>query len=185
MTRIAVSGSHQVGKSTAISAIRDRAGVAGNVMRALSEAGLGVARETTPQTIEAYVRAQLHSEVTAASEYPDVVSDRVVLDGLAYVEAAVRRGEAVYPWSEGELVLLRASARLHAASFDIHAFIPIEFPFQSDLPFHAGGREFQREVSDLIEEYLADNWPAQVVRISGSRDQRARLMQSMIGANST
>lgn len=184
MTRVALSGSHRVGKSTVIDALRGQVGVAGNVMRTLDKAGIGVARDTTPQTIEAYARAQLKSEQVAATEHSHMVSDRVVLDGLAYVEAAVRLGEASYPWSQSELALLRASARLHAASFDLHAFIPIEFPFESDLPYHAGGEEFRQQVSDLIEQYLADDWPIPILRICGSRSERVATLRSAIDLGS-
>lgn len=180
MTRVAVSGSHQVGKSTVINAVRDHVGVAGNVMRSLAEAGLGVAANTTPRTIEAYVRAQLKSERQASKKQQHLVSDRVVLDGLAYVEAAVRRREASYPWSRPELELLGAAARLHAASFDLHVFIPIEFTTTSELPFHAGGEAFRKLVSDLIQHHLEDEWPTPVIRITGSPEERAVQMRAAL-----
>jgi len=179
MMRFAMSGAHQVGKTTIIDAVRDQFEILGGVMRAVAAGGYGVAAETTPETIEAYMAKQLESEAGAARGR-DVLSDRVLLDGLAYVEAAKEFGFASYPWWDAEIMLLRTAARAHAASFDVHCFIPIEFPSNSDLPFHAGGEDFRAAVSDRLAAHLDDAWPIPVVRVSGSVEERVATLRSIL-----
>lgn len=169
--RIALSGSHQVGKTTLISALPSSFATVGGVMREVAANGFGVAANTEPKTIEEYIRLQVASE-HARQRTDHVISDRVLLDGLAYVEAAVRTGVARYEWTENELRLLRAAAKLHANTFDLHCYVPIEFDVSSELPFHGGGEELRRTVADVMERHLADDWPIPVLSLRGSVEER-------------
>lgn len=180
MLRVAISGTHQVGKTTLIDAVRAEVQVVGGVMRAVAAAGFGVAAETTPATIEAYLTRQLESERQADGAGQPVLSDRVLVDGLAYVEAARDFGLATYPWTDAEIMLLRTSAQAHAASYDVHCFLPVEFPSRSELSFHAGGEEFRMAVSEHLEAQLNNKWPIPVIRLTGSVEDRATALRRVL-----
>lgn len=149
-------------------------------MRSIAASGFGVAADTSPETIEAYVRKQIESEAEATRVGGDMVSDRVLLDGLAYVETACELGHATYDWSAGELALLRAAARIHAAWYDFHCYIPVEFDCDSDLGFHRGGEGFRTAVARRLERYLTDDWPIPVVTLAGSVEERARSLADLL-----
>ena len=180
MTWVALSGTHQVGKTTLVDSLGTEVTVVGGIMRELIRQGHPVAAHTTPDTIAAYVAAQQASEATAMKDTArHVVSDRVLVDGVAYVLAGLRTGLASYPWTRDELTLLIAAAKLHVGRYDVHVAIPIEFEVELSGTMHAGGQSFRHVVADELRQLL-DDWPIPVVWVGGTVAERAQLVTNLL-----
>jgi hypothetical protein len=177
MTRIALSGAHRVGKSTLVRALMEsRSDVysIGNIMRDIIAAGLPAGIRTTPETLSVYLDRQLRSEllVRTKTNAAHVVSDRVLVDGVAYVLAAQKASaEHEYNWRPEELKFLRVAAKLHASRYDIHAYVPIEFAFDESDALDLG-RELQEAVDAELQALLSDDWPIPVEVVRGTVAER-------------
>ena len=182
MTRAAVSGAHYVGKSTLLDHLVLRnpgLQVIGNLMRDIAQNGYGVGADTTPATLTVYLQRQMVQE-DAVPKTMHLVSDRVFVDGLAYIMAAVQLGINGYNWSQEVLSLLESVARLHATRYDYHVYIPIEFPLSSGDPLHLHGLGFQRTVDQCLRQLLGQDWPITVVEVTGSLEQRTTTVSNLL-----
>lgn len=173
---VAFSGAHRTGKTTLINRLPGCK--VGNVMRDLHARGVPVGHEATPATMIAYARAQAVAE-QAHLTCPLVISDRTLVDGFAYVSAAVHLGIASYPWSAAELDVLRAGAVLQASRYALHIMIPAEFEFTPEGSFHGGGAQYRVAIEEELTRALSD-WPCTVVTVQGQLDARVAKVQKLL-----
>jgi predicted ATPase len=180
MTRVALSGSHEVGKTTLVTAITGAVPgirIAGNIMRRLEIEGFGIRENTTPATLARYLRVQLAQQNTAENE--NLISDRALVDGLAYVRVHLRFGTARYNWRTEDMDFLEAVARLHAATFDHQVLIPIEFPAPSIQTIDRRAIEFRDSVETELVSILRDGWPIPIIRVTGTVEDRVTALKSL------
>lgn len=180
MVLIAISGAHGTGKSTLISAVDgDDVHVAGNVMKGLRADGYPVGVDVTPRTIEEYVLRQNASELNG-SKRPIVISDRTLLDGLAYVLTNMSFNMG-YRWSGEELVGLRQATAVHVARFDIYGFTPIEFPLSESHPMRALGEDYRSAVEqNLCVEAIGMG--LDLIPMSGTVQERMYVLDEVINS---
>lgn len=183
MIRIAVSGAHGVGKTTLIrelGRICPETRIVGNVMRSLAKAGYAVGANTTPRTLSAYLEKQLAQEEKAFRSGRSVLSDRIFVDGAAYIIAAHKLELSEYGWSEDLIELIKSIARLHALRYNRHVYVPIEFPLQSEDPLNVHGGRFQRAVDEALRSLLVDDWPVPLLEVRGTIVERAETVADVL-----
>jgi dephospho-CoA kinase len=182
--RIAISGSHGVGKSTLINEIvnlhRAKVCLVGNIMRDLAKQGFPVGSAVTPQTIAKYLEKQKNQEIAASKLSQNILSDRILLDGLAYIQASAETGICSYSWSPNEILLLESAARLHSSFYDYQVILPIEFPVVANDFLNLHGDDFRKIVDDKIHKICANDWPIPVHIIKGSVKERVNLLEQLI-----
>jgi len=166
----------------AVAAKVEGVGIVENVMRSIAADGFPVNVATTPGTLAEYLRRQVRLELMSAS-FTHLLSDRILVDGAAYVLAAQRMRLLRYPWGPGEIEFLVAAARLHATFFDVHLLVPIEFNFSGPDPLHAHGAEFRQAVDTTLRELLAEDWPIPLVEVTGSVEGRAATAIELLTRN--
>lgn len=183
MKRIAISGSHGVGKTTLLDALNDKLGakmhLIGNIMRTLAAEGYPVGSSTTPDTLTAYLLRQCEQERRAPMDI-HVFSDRVLTDGLAYILAAIDDRIASYSWGVGELKILEAAARLHISKYDYHVILPVEFSLVPGDTLHRHGEEFRLKVEQRLRNIVANDWPIPVIEIRGSVEKRVDMLTKLV-----
>lgn len=176
---ISVSGSFSTGKTTLVTAARDRLVAEPRIdVVAIEEVARGVIargyrldKEATLDSYLNYILAQLSAE-RASRVHNHVISDRSLIDLLAYVR--VNKDPKV----PNDLnSLLEEIVWLEAQYFDIYCYIPVEFPPQNDgirstdINYQL---EVDRELVKLFREYKIST-----VRISGAKEARLEAFVSL------
>lgn len=146
-------------------------------MRGLIADGYPVGVDVTPRTILEYQRRQDESEASA-DRRPVVISDRTLLDGLAYVLTNLSLGMG-YPWSDSEISELRHAAAAHAKRFDLYTITPIEFPLSEAHPMIDLGEDYRRRVEANLQAE-ASRMGLDFDVIAGSTEERAKSLSRLI-----
>jgi predicted ATPase len=167
--RIAISGTHRVGKTTLAEELADALDgyeLLDEPYWALVDEGYELADPPTAEDFEAQLRRSITDVGTSAD---DVVFDRCPVDVLAYLEAD---GHDAEPWLDQVLVAMRR--------LDLVVHVPVETP---DRVIVGAGEDCeQRAAVDeviarlLLDEHLAD----EVLTVSGTVDERLAQVLSHI-----
>lgn len=178
--RISISGTHGTGKTSLLRACERRlahtpgldAAFIGEVARKVLAMGLPLNREATLESYFNYVHLQLEAERRATAEV--VLSDRSLVDSLAYLEAS-RLPEI----SEAFVAMFREIVRAEMRFFDVFCLVPIEFGLDVDLvrPADSG---YQEEVEESMRRVLR-RYHANVVELRGTTEERARQVMGLLG----
>lgn len=182
--RVAICGAHSTGKTTLINAmrqIRPEVEVIGGVVRGLIRRGYRFGLETDMESMMAYACAQFEQERRAASSAaPVILSDRVLLDGVAYVQANQGWVGAKQWKSRLQIKFLRAVAEQELMFYDAVVHVPIEFPLEDD-DVRPTSEEYQRRVDDrlrLLTDSISEQLP--IRRVSGTLEQRLEQLNSIL-----
>ena len=166
--RVAVTGSHRVGKTTLAQAIAEALAhhdFADEPYHELVADGHVFSHPPDPEDFE----AQLEYAIDALSdEAPNVVFDRCPVDLLAYLLVACQNDERVIDdWCE--------PVRRAMRSLDAVILVPIEAPDRIDFGPDEDATGSRDAVDETVRELFLDNrlgLEVEVLEVRGSLDQR-------------
>lgn len=157
--RIAFIGPHGTGKTTLVNGVARMVGTP-----VITERARLVAREwgLTPATIPAaelldYQREVVVRQVGAETAY-DVagfVSDRSVIDNMAYFEALYNANRSIQAWQNAKSWYV-SLVNQRVRKYDMLIYVPPMFPLVADGERHTDPK-FQREI-DLLIKALIKEW---------------------------
>lgn len=180
MKRVAITGTHGVGKTTLAHSLadsfKDRTVVVNSrLARTLIKQGYPLGKAATTESYIQYIIKQLRAEL-AANECDLFISDRTLLDPLAY--ALVNQGfpDAAVP--ESTIALLEAAWLLERRQYDLYVFVPIEFDAQAD-GIRPEGKDYRIAVENQILSLLNEN-NVHYTRVSGPlRTRTEQVLQAL------
>ncbi len=165
--RIGILGAHGVGKSTLAKRLSLELGLLriDEVARTLHGLGFKLDTQTTMQTQSLMWLGQFYEELT----HEEFVSDRTLIDVLAYTEAhnrILKNKKNNYFIS----ALANVTYEIIESQYTALFYVPIEFKLHDDGVRNTDP-EFQRQINDLILYYL-NSFNVDYFPITGSRDKR-------------
>lgn len=175
MIRIAIAGTHGVGKtSLAYALMNSLAGfqvtLNSQLARTLIKNGYPLGRDATAESYVQYIVAQLRAEQFC--EPCDLfISDRTLLDPLAYA-ITNHRSSPNLTVPESIIELLRVTWLLEMQQYALYVFVPIEF----DMPIDGvrpEGKDYRKKVEDQIL-LLLNEYNVNYITVSGTLDDRNR-----------
>lgn len=178
MKRVAITGTHGVGKTTLAYSLADRfkdrtVVVNSRLARTLINQGYPLGKAATTESYIQYIIKQLRAE-QAADACDLFISDRTLLDPLAY--ALVNRPDSAVP--ESTIALLEAAWLLERRQYDLYVFVPIEFDAQAD-GVRPEGKDYRIAVEDQILALLDEN-NVHYTRVSGPlRARTEQVLQAL------
>lgn len=173
MKKIAIAGSHGVGKTTLAYALSNSLGhekvtVNSQVARTLIKNGYPLGRDATEESYIRYIISQLQAE-QVSKECGVFISDRTLLDPLAY--AIVNRELIGSSVPDSIIDLLRAVWLLELRQYNLYVFVPVEFGMQSD-GIRPEGETYREKVGEQIH-LLLDEYGVDYITVSGTTAHRA------------
>lgn len=180
MKRIAITGTHGVGKTSLAYALTDslkdlRVTLSSQIARTLIKNGYPLGREATAESYIQYVIAQLRAE-QLAEECDLFISDRTLLDPLAY--ALVNRDAAGPGVPESIIELLRRTWLLELRQYDLYVFVPIEFGMRAD-GVRPEGEDYRRKVEAQIVSLLNENNINHIVASGTVEDRNNQVLRAL------
>jgi nicotinamide riboside kinase len=178
---ISISGTHATGKTSLMRVCEAamverypqvRVDYIGEVARKVLAMGLPLNRDATMESYLRYWRMQLEAERTATAEL--VISDRSLVDSLAYLEAS-----RIPEVPESAVGLLRELLWIESRFFDVYCLVPVEWGIHEDT-VRPVDRRYQREVDEKLREIL-ERYRLRVVEVSGPTHERARQVLELAG----
>jgi len=166
--RIAITGSHGVGKTTLINELLNYLNKKDSGFKLLEEAprqafelGFPINENNSSETQLWVFAKQLEMELVADSYY---IADKCFIDLLAY---------AMYIFKERHdlISILRDISKRAALKYDLVIYLPAgEFPIEDD-GVRSTDQKFQEGIDKLILEILND-FEISYTKISGSKEER-------------
>lgn len=180
MKKIAIAGTHGVGKTTLAHSLMKSFNyhfvvVNSQIARSIIRNGYPLGKEATVESYIQYIIAQLRVE-QELEECDLFISDRTLLDPLAYAIVNQKYVNSKIP--TGIIELLKRVWLLELQQYDLYVFVPIEFPMQSD-----GIRPEDEEYRAKIEEQmilLLDENRVKYITVSGSCEERTAQVQDAV-----
>jgi len=172
MIRVAIAGSHGVGKTTLAYSLanhyRDRSVTLNTqIARSLIRKGYPLGKEATSESYVQYIIAQLAAE-QESSNSDLFISDRTLLDPLSYAIVNLKTVDSIVPHSIVEM--MKRIWLLELQQYSLYIFVPIEFSMQKD-----GVRPEGNEYRALIETQmvqLLEEYHVRYIRVSGTPEER-------------
>ena len=178
MLKLAFTGSHSTGKTTLLSDIRSELE---NEIKVnyITEVARGIIRRGYPLNMDAnvdsyvhYINDQLNAEIANMKECSLFISDRTVLDPVAY---AVVNAKLPRPYIPDYFIdMMKNVWLLEQKKYDLYVYFPVEFPMDFD-----GVRPFDEKYRNDIDEairYLLEENRINHITISGNREKRKKIM---------
>ncbi|HEX6036397.1 AAA family ATPase [Longimicrobium sp.] len=168
--RIALSGSHAVGKSTLVHGLGDVLSgyqVVEEPYYALLDEGHSFSAEPTAEDFEIQLERSITSLAGASAER--ILFDRCPADYLAYLAALPERDPST-------LAGWVASAEDVLRRLDLIVYVPVERPDRIEVP-EIEGRRLRRRVDGTLREMLVDDaWGVgvPVLEVRGTPEERVR-----------
>ena len=172
-TKIAVVGSHGVGKTTLIEEILNRKLFTYDhihgIPRTIISKGFPMGKSSTVDAYVNYIAAQFKAERAAMdSENSVLISDRTTLDATAYARVNALLPRPYVP--DYFVEMLHEVWLKEALLYDIVVFVPVEFPMKSD-GIRDEDEKYRTDVGMEIEQLLlTDSIP--FIKATGSLDER-------------
>lgn len=185
MKKIAIAGSHGVGKTTLVSMLADslehqKVVINSQIARTLIKNGYPLGRAATAESYIQYIISQLRAE-QIPRECDVFISDRTLLDPLAY--AIVNKEYARSKVPDSMIDLLSAVWLTELQQYDLYVFVPIEFDMQSD-GIRPEGKDYREKVSEQIRSLL-DEYKVNYISVSGTPGERnAQVCNALANFNS-
>lgn len=182
MKRIAITGTHGVGKTTLAhslkSSFEDLTVVLNcQIARTLIKNGYSLGKEATAESYIQYVIAQLRAE--QISEECDLfISDRTLLDPLAY--AIVNREYIGSSVPESIIEMLKSIWLLESKQYDLYVFVPIEFDMPAD-GIRPEGEEYRKKIEAQMYSLL-NEYNVNYITVSGTLIDRNTQVYEAINA---
>lgn len=178
MLKLAFTGSHSTGKTTLLSDIRSELE---NEIKVnyITEVARGIIRRGYPLNMDAnvdsyvhYINDQLNAEIANMKECSLFISDRTLLDPVAY---AVVNAKLPRPYIPDYFIdMMKNVWLLEQKKYDLYVYFPVEFPMDFD-----GVRPFDEKYRNDIDEairYLLEENRINHITISGNREKRKKIM---------
>lgn len=188
MLKVGFVGTHGVGKTTLVTAIRDRLNAGGCgaastpevprvICNMVQDRGFFRRGNNTPLRQSAILLGQAITELQfSGSEHSVLLCDRTVLDHWAYAEYLF--GSA---FAEARLEdPIAHFVRQHCKSYSLMFRLPVEFPVEEDGT-REGDAEFQARIDKVLVDLLK-TWDLPTVTIRGTVDDRVEAALGRIGA---
>jgi len=176
--KIGITGSHGSGKtclaSGAVELVIKTGGsvtLIPEVARRVIALGLPLNEDARLESYYRYVQLQLESERLATTT--DVISDRTLVDLLAYVEV---NNDRRIPG--GFVDMLREIVRREAAYYDLHCYLPLEFELEVD-GVRSADRLYQSAVDSRILEII-QRFGLPFVTIRGPLARRCEALSQIV-----
>lgn len=177
MIRLAVVGTHSVGKTTLVHALRDAlagqcdVAILPEVAREMASKGFKLNTDITEYGAITYAREYLRREREVVADV--VLSDRSSLDLLAYL--TVNRSHKI---RTGVLSMIREVAYLESLRFDEYLYLPIEFPLSMDA-LRPADVTYQKAVDTEIVSLLS-SMRVKWTPVQGTVAERVQVVISII-----
>lgn len=172
MIKVAIAGSHGVGKTTLAYSLADHYNsyevtLNTQIARSLIKRGYPLGKDATAESYVQYIIAQLSAEQGAA--HCDLfISDRTLLDPLSYAIVNSNNIDSTVPQSIIEM--LKRIWLLELQQYDLYVFVPIEFSMQKD-GVRPEGDDYRVSVEEQMLLLLDENH-VNYIRVYGSPDER-------------
>ena len=171
MNKVAIAGSHGVGKTTLAYSLANHFTSLEVILntqlaRSLIKKGYPLGKEASVESYVQYIIAQLRSEQEA--EQCDLfISDRTLLDPLSYAMVNSKMGSAV---PQSIIEMIKHIWILELQQYDLYIFVPIEFSMQKD-GVRPEGDDYRVSVEEQMISLLDENH-VNYIRVYGSPDER-------------
>jgi len=189
ITKIAIVGAHGVGKTTLTNELRSRLAGKGlgvisvapeiprEICRLAADPGFYRRGKNNPLKQALLLFGQIQSEhFSLPGEDGVLICDRGVLDLWAYSKYLF----ADEFQAAGVLELYEALVERYARSYQMHFYVPAEFP-PSDDGIRENDRSFQAAVDETIREFL-EKYSVPHRKTAGTREERCRLIETELRA---
>lgn len=178
--KVSLSGTFSTGKTTLAESCHARLTAefgpdytfVPEVARTVIARGFGLDRAATIDSYVVYIQMQLEAERRADTAH--VMSDRSLLDLLAYIEF---NDESRVPGYVADM--LREIAWLESRYFDVYCYLPIEFPMEAD-GVRTPDEGYRGAIDAALREVL-DRYGVTVRTIGGSPPERTAQLLDLFG----
>ena len=172
MIKVAIAGSHGVGKTTLASSIVEHycrldVTLSSQIARSLIKKGYPLGKDATTKSYVQYIIAQLSAE-QEIDKCDLFISDRTLLDPLSYAIVNYNKLGSAVPQSIIEMI--KRVWLLELQQYDLYIFVPIEFSMKKD-----GVRPEGDDYRVLVENQmilLLDENHVNYIRVSGPPEER-------------
>lgn len=182
MKKIAIAGTHGVGKTTLAYSLAENFNhlvvkLNSQLARSLIKKGYPLGQEATMESYIQYVIAQLRAEQEL--EKCDIfISDRTLLDPLAYAIVNYEYIDSNVPTSIIEM--LKRIWLLELQQYDLYVFVPIEFAMQSD-GIRPENEDYRKKVQEQMLFLLEEN-NVNYIKVSGTSVERTAQVTKALGS---
>lgn len=177
--RIAIVGSHSVGKTTLAERLLSRnpstIELITGIPRQIIARGFPMGKKSTVDAYVNYVRDQLKAErIAKNSEKRLVISDRTSLDANAYAHVNLTIDAPAVP--DYFIDMLHEIWLREAEFYDLLVYIPVEFPMHVD-GIRDIDEKYRNDVSEKIEQILVESGHS-FITLRGSVKERVENLLS-------
>ena len=182
MLNLAFTGSHSTGKTTLLNDIRE---ALKNEMQInyITEVARGIIRKGYPLNMDAnvdsyvhYINDQLNAEAINMKGCDLFISDRTLLDPVAY---AIVNSKLPRPYIPDYFIdMMKNVWLLEQKKYDLYIYFPIEFPMDYD-GVRPSDEKYRKDIDEEIQHLLDENGVS-YKKVSGSREQRKRILIKII-----
>lgn len=180
--KVAISGSHGVGKTTLMRAWGRRHTDWGTLSEVSRSCPFPLNEKATYQTQNYIMHRQIELELDISSPNIKFVSDRSTLDQIAYVRQAHELGNMTNEQAE----YLIKHCRAWAGTYDFIFYIPIEFEMEND-GVRSPNLDYQRKIDKAVRHEFAllndgefSNAAMNALTLTGSVDERLGQMERVL-----
>lgn len=180
--KIAFTGSHCTGKTTLLNDVKDalQSNIVVNdvteVARKIIEKGYPLNMDATIDSYVHYINDQLEAEKTKMEGCDVFISDRTLLDPVAYAMVNSKLPRPYIP--QYFIEMMKNIWLMEKEKYDIYIYFPVEFELEMDgvRPFD---ENYRRQIDDMIVKLLEDNG-IKYVKITGNREERTNYLLTLI-----
>lgn len=171
--KIAFTGSHSTGKTTLLGEIAKKTNLKiyhiAEIARNIIKRGFPLSQDATVDSYINYVNEQLKAEFVAMeSKYDLLISDRTILDAVAYSKVNKKLSRPFIP--DYLIEMLERVWLLEKNFYDIYIYFPVEFPMVCD-GVRPEDVQYQIDVGEQIKELLEFH-RINYITICGSTEER-------------
>lgn len=173
--KIAICGTHGVGKTTLVESLRDEPKFKdylfdNNVTRWVHSLGFNINEGTS----EASQEINMLKRVANLNSFKDIIADRSIIDVLAYSYYGLIEKNVSIDSYNYQLKLVLANLY----KYDILFHLKPEFEIEDD-GVRATDKDYQNTIASFIDRYI-QYFDAEVVELSGSVEERKNKMLKCI-----
>ncbi|MBR3602249.1 MAG: ATP-binding protein [Lachnospiraceae bacterium] len=180
--KIAFTGTHCTGKTTLLKDIEEiladklKIHSVTEVARKIIEKGYPLNMDATVESYIHYINDQLNEENKLMQECDIFISDRTLLDPVAY---AMVNSKLPRPYiSEYFIEMMKNIWLLEKDRYDLYVYFPIEFALQYD-GVRPEDEKYRRDIDALILSLL-EQFQINYIKISGDRSERKKQLCDVI-----
>lgn len=180
--KIAFTGSHCTGKTTLLNDIKNAlpseiiVNSVTEVARKIIEKGYPLNMDATIDSYVHYINDQLEEEKNKMNKCDVFISDRTLLDPVAYAMVNSKLPRPYIP--QYFIDMMKNVWLMEKGNYDFYVYFPVEFDLEMDgiRPFD---ENYRREVDETIEVLLKENG-IKYIKITGNREKRKKYLLTLI-----